>query len=550
MKIISSLNLNPMKKLIQKAAMVALLSLPLINFAQAPNLGTAVNFVLFSTNGAVSNSGISHLTGHVGTNNGSSTAFGNVNGVMNDQNGVSAQCAADLLIAYNQLNSAVPTFFPAPLLGNGQSLNAGVYSISSAATLNLDLTLNGQGNPNAVFIFKIAGPLSTNAASKVKLINGAQACNVFWKIEGLVSMASGSHMKGTIIANNSAINMSTGDTLEGRALSTTGAVTINGVLAYTPIGCGSPILTGPAAPNLGGAACYGIFSGNGAVSNTGITYVTGDVGTNVGLTTGFSTVNVTGKVHPNPDGSTAQCAADLLVAYNQLNILTHDIQLLYPAQFGNNLVLTPHTYLLNAATVLTDSIYLNAQGNVNAVFVIKINGAFSTSTSARVKLINGAQSKNVYWKIEGAVSISSNSIIRGTIISNNGALSSTSTGVLIDGRILTTNGALSTSASSVTAFGIPSYCATLNVDDLSLENNNVSIYPNPFTSSINIIINKASHIKNAELTIYNTLGDIVWNNTITTELTTIEAHIFNAGIYYYRVTSSGKAIQSGRMVSQ
>lgn len=539
-----------MKKLLQFTTRIALLISPTISFGQAPNLGTAVNFVLFSTNGAVSNTGTSHLTGHVGTNNGSSTAFGNVDGVMNDQNGVSAQCAADLLIAYNQLNATVPTFFPAPLLGNGQTLNAGVYSISSAATLNLDLILNGQGNSNAVFIFKIAGPLSTNAASKVKLINGAQACNVFWKVEGLVSMAAGSHMKGTIIANNAAINMSTGDTLEGRALSTAGAVTINGILAYKPIGCGSPTLTGPASPNLGGAACYGVFSGNGAVSNSGITYVTGDVGTNVGLATGFNTLNVTGKVHPIPDGSTAQCASDLLVAYNYLNTLSHDIQLLYPAQFGKNLVLTPHTYLLNAATVLTDSLYLNAQGNVNAVFVIKINGALSTSTYAKVKLINGAQSKNVYWKIEGAVSVNNYSILRGTIICNNGALAATNTGVLIDGRILTTNGALTTSASTIIAFGIPSYCATLSVDDLALENNNVSIYPNPFTSSINIAINKVSQIKNADLFIYNTLGEVVWNNTITTELTTIETHTFNSGIYYYRVINAGKTIQSGRLVSQ
>ena len=59
--------------------------------------------------------------------------------------GVSAQCATDLLIAYNQLNSVIPTFFPAPLLGNGQTLVAGVYAIASATTLNLDLILNAQG---------------------------------------------------------------------------------------------------------------------------------------------------------------------------------------------------------------------------------------------------------------------------------------------------------------------------------------------------------------------------------------------------------------------
>jgi hypothetical protein len=248
---------NKMKKqLLNVLTAIALLLVPTLNNAQAPPLGTAADFVLFSTNGAVSNSGLSQLTGNVGTNSGSSTAFGNVNGVMHDNDGASAQCAADLLIAYNQLNATVPAFFPAPLLGNGQVLTAGVYSISGAATLNLDLTLNAQGNANAVFIFQIAGPFSTNANSKVKLINGALACNVFWKVEGLVDMAAGTTMRGTVIANNAAINMNTGDTLEGRALSTAGAITVNGVLAYNPIGCGSPTLNGPAAPNLGSTECY------------------------------------------------------------------------------------------------------------------------------------------------------------------------------------------------------------------------------------------------------------------------------------------------------
>jgi hypothetical protein len=449
-----------MKKKLRNILASLLLLVPVLNYAQAPPLGTAANFVLFSTNGAVSNSGISQLTGNVGTNNGSSTAFGNVNGGMHDGDGTSAQCASDLLIAYNQLNSTVPTFFPAPLLGNGDTLVAGVYSISSATTINLALTLNANGDANAVFIFQIQGPLSTNANSKIKLINGAMACNVFWKVEGLVSMASGTSMKGTIIANNAAINMNTGDTLEGRALSTAGAVIVDGILAYTPIGCGSPVLSGPIAPSLGSAACYGIFSSNGAVSNSGITHVTGDVGTNVGLTTGFDTLLVTGKVHPIPDGSTAACAADLLVAYNYINTLPYDIELLYPAQFGNNLVLTPHTYLLNGAVTFTDTLYLNAMGMTDAVFVIQINGAISTSTYSKVILINGAQAKNVYWKVEGAVSINNYSIFNGTIICNNGALGALNTGVVLNGRALTTNGALTVTAATVT---IPSGCSNATV---------------------------------------------------------------------------------------
>jgi hypothetical protein len=431
-----------------------------VGSAQAPNLGTVSDFVLFTTVGAVGNTGISQLTGNVGTNSGSSTGFGNVNGVMHDNDLATGVAAADLLFAYNQLNIAVPTAFPAPLLGNGDTLSAGVYNITAVTTLNSNLYLDAKGNANAVFIFQIGAAFSVNAAAKVKLINGAQSCNVFWKVEGLVSIAANVFMRGTVLAHNAALNMSTGDTLEGRAVSINGAVAVNGVLAYTPTGCGSPLLTGPAAPVLASAACFAIFSGNGSVANSGITNVTGDIGTNVGLATGFDPLYVNGNIHPGPDGSTAIAATDLMVAYNYLNLLVPDIELLYPAQFGRNLVLTPHTYIMNGATTFTDSLYLNAQGIANATFVIKIKGALATSTFSKVLLINGAQAKNVYWVVDGAVTVRDNSVFRGTIICNNGAISLT-TGVVLSGRALTTGGAFSTAA--ITATSPSGACAPLPV---------------------------------------------------------------------------------------
>ncbi len=443
-------------KLLFIISTLALFTFPNVNFGQVINLGTAADFVLFSTVGAVSNTGITHLTGNVGTNNGSSTGFGNVDGGMHDNDLVSGQCAADLLIAYNQLNATIPTFFPAPLLGNGQTLIPGVYEISGATTMNLDLTLDAQGNPNAVFIIRILGPLSTNANSKVKLINNALACNVYWQVEGLVSMASGTTMRGTVIANNAAISMNTGDTLEGRVLSTAGAVTVDGILAYTPIGCGSPVLTGPLEPNLVSVECYALFSSSGPVTNSGTTYVTGDVGTNSGLTTGFNPLFVAGMIHPIPDGSTAAASTDLLNAYNYLNLLPSDIELLYPAQFGGNLVLTPHKYIMNGAVTFTDTVYLNAQGNANAVFVIHTFGAFSTSTYSKVILINGTQVENVYWVVDGALDINDYSDFKGTIICNNGAMD-LNTGVTLEGRALTTTGALNTTAITVT---MPIGCGT------------------------------------------------------------------------------------------
>jgi hypothetical protein len=528
-----------------------LCSFPIILFGQAPNLGTAADFALFSTDGAVSNSGISQVTGKVGTNNGSSTGFGNVNGGMHDGDGVSAQAAADLLIAYNLLNSAIPTNSPASLLGNGQVLTPGIHSISSAATLDLDLTLDAQGDPNAVFIFQIQGPLSTSAGAKVKLANEALACNVFWKVEGLVSMASGTTMRGTIIANNAAIEMNTGDTLEGRALSTAGAVTVDGALVYTPIGCGSPVLTGPEAPDLGGAACYAVFSANGAVSNTGITNITGDVGSNSGSATGYDPLLVTGTIHPIPDGSTAQSAADLLVAYNYLNTLPADIELLYPAQFGNNLVLTPHTYILQGAATFTDTLYLNAQGNPDAVFVIQINGALSTSTYSKVLLINGAQANNVYWKVEGAVGINDYSIFRGTIISNNGALSALSTNVTLDGRLLTTNGAITTSTMDVIAGMIPSNCATLSLPSQDAEQTNeaIEIYPNPFSTSATIELNDPLKTDNYTFKMYSVLGEEVMSRILTDQTIILQTN-FPSGVYFYKVMSHDRTIQSGKLISQ
>ncbi len=438
-------------KLLKVLTGVILFLMPIVTFAQAPTLGTAANFVLFTTNGAMTNSGIphlTHLTGNVGSNlAGSISGFGNVDGQMHAFDVASGACVPDVLSLYSQLNGATPTVTLGTTLGNGTVLIPGVYKMLAATTLNADLILDAGGNPGAVFIFQIQGPLSTNSLSKVKLINGALACNVFWKVEGLVSMATGTTMRGTIVANNAAINMSALDTLEGRALSINGAVTVSQLLAYTPIGCGSPVLTGPAAPALVSTAAYGVFSSIGAVTSTPITYVIGDVGSNSTTTTGFNPLNVTGTIHTPPDASTAACAGDLTNVYNYLNGLPIDIDLLDPPNFGFDLVLTPHTYLLGAATMLNNSVYLNAEGNANAVFVIHVNGAFTTTTFSYIRLINGTQAKNVYWLINGAVHIYDNSVFNGTIVAA-GAIT-LNTGDTLNGRALTINGAIAINGSYV-----------------------------------------------------------------------------------------------------
>jgi len=440
---------NHEKYLQFRIGIVVLLLVPLLGFCQAPSLGGAANFVLFSSVGAVTNTGNSQITGNVGTNSGACSGFSNINGAIHNADAVSAQCVNDVIITYNQLNNAVPTVVASTILGNGQLLTAGVYAVPSAASVVSNLSFDAQNNPNAVFIIQIQGALSVATNAQVVLVNGAQASNVFWKVEGLVTLGASASMKGTIVANNAAISINTSAVLEGRALTTAGAVTVNGNVAYIPNTLGSPSLTGPVAPNLNSTLAYSLISTNGAVTNTGVTIVAGDVGTNLGSTTGYVPANVSGTIHFIPDSSTGVAAVDLLAAYNYLNGLSYDIELMQPAQFGNDLVLTPHTYLLNAATTLTNNLYLNAEGNPNAVFVIQINGALSTSSNANVQLLNGAQAKNVFWKVDGAVAINTNSIFKGTIIANNGAISLLA-GVQLEGRAMTTTGALSTTGVTVT----------------------------------------------------------------------------------------------------
>ena len=534
-------------KLFYFTSLLILLSGWLAN-AQAPVLGTAADFVIFSTDGAVTsnvtNSLMTHLTGNVGTNTSgaTSTGFGNVNGVMQDNNIASSLAAADLLIAYNQLNALIPNFFPSALLENGSTFVPGIYFINSTAVLDGNLILDGQNNPNALFVIQINGAFSTNSLSEVTLTNGALACNVFWKVEGLVDMSAGTLMKGTIVANNAAILVGVGSKIEGRLLSTTGAITVNGVEAKLPLGCGTPVLNGPIAPNLASTICYAIFSGENEVTNAGVTTVLGDVGTNVGLTTGFNALDVTGTIHPIPDVSTAQCAEDLLTVRTYLNALTPDIELLYSAQFGNDLLLTPHTYIINGATVFTDTLFLDAQNNANAVFVIKIFGALATTSHAKVTLLNGAQAKNIYWIVNGAVSLSTFTEFKGTLVVNNGAISA-STGTIVDGRLMTTSGAVTTfSITDNMTVGCPPLGVTTNS-----KVNELIVYPNPFAKTLTLQVNENNI--NSEFILYDVLGKTIIQKKINQTSTSIEVNVM-PGMYFYKFTNSAGLLQTGKLIAK
>lgn len=223
-----------------------------LNYAEPPDLGTAVNFVFFTPAGAVSNTGTSYITGNIGTNLGAISGLetSSVIGSLHTANAVTTQCSIDVLSAYNQLNAIAPTVTHAAVLGNGETLFPGVYNIAAAGSVAGVLTLDAQGDANAKFIFKIGAALTTGAGTIVNLVNGAAACNVYWNVEGAITMGASTTMRGTLIGNNGAVSMAAGGILEGRLFSTEGAVAIDGVSASIPV-CPctppAPIVTSPLA---------------------------------------------------------------------------------------------------------------------------------------------------------------------------------------------------------------------------------------------------------------------------------------------------------------
>jgi hypothetical protein len=214
---------------------------PIKSSAQTlPNLGTAANFAIFTSNGAVGNTGTTVITGDIGTNLGAVSGFGPptvVNGNIEYVNAVTAQAVIDTQAAYDELFAQPSTTPPhAPAFGSGEVLPLGVYAIAGAGSLAGELILDAGGDPNAIFIFKFGGAFATGAGSKITVVNGAQVSNVFLISGGAVSMAANTVMKGTLIASPGAVSMAVGGTLVGRLLSTSGAMAVyNNQISLPPL---------------------------------------------------------------------------------------------------------------------------------------------------------------------------------------------------------------------------------------------------------------------------------------------------------------------------
>lgn len=203
-------------------------------------LGSTAHFITLAGAG-ITFSGSSNSTtinGDIGTYPTTTiTGLGNVilNGVNHAGDPITQTGKVDLVTAYHDaVGRPADVTFPAATDLGGLTLTPGVHRDSSSFAITGTLTLDAQGNPDAVWIFQTGSTLITASASVVSLTNGAQARNVFWQVGSSATLGTYSIFRGSILALTD-ITMTTGAMIEGRTLARNGAVTFDQQIGRLPL---------------------------------------------------------------------------------------------------------------------------------------------------------------------------------------------------------------------------------------------------------------------------------------------------------------------------
>jgi len=208
-----------------------------------------------------------------------------------------------------------------------------------------------------------------------------------------------------------------------------------------PFGC-------PSIPTFGAAQTFAILAAS-TVTSTGAagTVVTGDLGVSAGTAvTGFPPGTVVdGSIHSNDvQAQTAQVSANVL--YNDLMNCPCGTSLTGLDLGGQTL--TPGVYCYASSSELTGTVTLDAGGNPDATFIIRMGSTITTASAAVVKLVNGATPCNVFWAVGSSATIGTGTSFQGVIV----ALASitVTTGSSVAGRLYALNGAVTLDANPVT----------------------------------------------------------------------------------------------------
>ena len=211
--------------------------------AQAPiNLGSAGAFAVMAT-ASISSTGTTQINGDVGLNPGSAQGIppAQVNGTIHIDDQAIIKAQSDLSAGYNDAVSRSVTSVSLPGNMGGLTFTPGLYTNSTSVLIQgagpaNNVTLDAQGDPNAIFIFQMGSTLTTGAGAQVILAGGAKASNVFWQVGTSATLNTTTIFKGNILAAVT-ITVNDGSVVVGRLLAgshSDGSVTVNASTVTVP----------------------------------------------------------------------------------------------------------------------------------------------------------------------------------------------------------------------------------------------------------------------------------------------------------------------------
>jgi Ice-binding-like/Bacterial Ig-like domain len=215
-----------------------------VGTGQAPiNLGSAGSFAVMATS-SIASTGPVIINGNVGLAPGTSQGIppAQVNGTIHINDSVITQAQADLLAAYNDAVSRSTNAQTLPGNMGGLTFTPGLYVNSTSVLISgagpgNNVTLDAQGDPNAIFIFKMGSTLTTAPGAQVILAGGAKASNVYWQVGTSATIDTTTIFEGNVLAAVS-ITMNTGAVVTGRLFAGSGggaaSVTVDGTSVTVP----------------------------------------------------------------------------------------------------------------------------------------------------------------------------------------------------------------------------------------------------------------------------------------------------------------------------
>lgn len=196
---------------------------------------------------------------------------------------------------------------------------------------------------------------------------------------------------------------------------------------------------------LGTATSFAVLAGS-AITNTGPTTITGDVGVHPGTSqTGFDSVTLAGANHGG-DSVTQGAKTDLVTAYNDAAgrspVTTRATELGGATLLGG-------VYTAESGTFgLTGTLTLDAAGDSSAVFVFKMGTTLTTATDSRVELINGADPCRVVWQVGSSATFGTRTAFVGDVLALTSITANTS--ATFRGRLLARDGAVTLDTNTIT----------------------------------------------------------------------------------------------------